>query len=102
MPATTRCLPGGPPSRSRPPIPHWPSDIPDPKALIAKPSEMAGVIQRYQTDFFGRGRLPGFNELSATERRERQSKQAEGWLMALEKIDFDKLSRPGQIDYLLV
>jgi hypothetical protein len=77
------------------------SDIPDPKAFLGKPSEMAAVIQRYQAEFFGR-RLPGLSDLSPGERRERQAKQAEGWLAALEKIDFDKLSRSAQIDYLLV
>ena len=87
------------------PLPRWedgPSDIPDPKALIGKPSEMAGVIQRYQADIQGRGRFPGFAELSATDRRERQLKQVEGWLAALDKIDFDTLSHTAQVDYLLV
>src|SRR5262249_38705892 len=87
------------------PLPRWedgPSDIPDPKALIRKPSEMAGVMQRYQADFFGRGRLPGLPTLSPEERRERQTKQVDGWLAALEKIDFDKLSHEGQVDYSLV
>jgi hypothetical protein len=87
------------------PLPRWedgPSDIPDAKALIHKPSEMAGVIQRYQADILGRGRFPGLADLSPADRRERQTKQVEGWLAALEKIDFDKLSHEGQIDYLLV
>jgi hypothetical protein len=87
------------------PLPRWedgPSDIPDPKALIHKPSEMADVIQRFQADLFGRSRFPGLPTLSPGERRERQTKQVEGWLAALEKIDFGKLSHEGQIDYLLV
>jgi uncharacterized protein (DUF885 family) len=87
------------------PLPRWednPSDIPDPKVLTGKLSEMAGVIQRYQADIQGRGRFPGFAELSAADRRERQVKQAEGWLSAMEKIDFDKLSHTAQVDYQLV
>jgi hypothetical protein len=87
------------------PLPRWedgPSDIPDAKALIHKPSEMAGVIQRYQADILGRGRFPGLADLSPADRRERQMKQVDGWLAALDKIDFDKLSHEGQIDYLLV
>ncbi|HEX3152595.1 MAG TPA: DUF885 family protein [Gemmataceae bacterium] len=79
-----------------------PSDIPDPKSWLGKPSEMAGVIQRFQADLFGRGRLPGFNELSPAERRDRQTKLLEAWLAALAKIDFDKLMHTAQIDYLLV
>jgi uncharacterized protein (DUF885 family) len=87
------------------PLPRWedgPSDIPDPKALIQKPSEMAGVVQRYQADILGRGRFLRGADGSPAERRERQVKQVDGWLSALEKIDFDKLSHEGQLDYLLV
>jgi Bacterial protein of unknown function (DUF885) len=79
-----------------------PTDIPDPKTWLGKPSEMVGVIQRYQTDLFGRGRLPGFNELTPLERRDRQTKLADAWLAALTKIDFDKLSPAAQIDYVLL
>lgn len=85
-----------------PPAATGPSDIPDPKALIDKPSEMAAVIQRFQADIQGRGRLPGLADLNPTERRERQTKQVAGWLAGLAKIDFDKLSPPARIDYLLV
>jgi hypothetical protein len=87
------------------PLPVWddgPSDIPDPKSLIHKPSDMAAVIQRYQADVLGRGRFPGPNTLTPAERRDRQKLLAEGWLGAMEKIDFDKLSHEPQVDYLLL
>src|SRR5262249_55507759 len=67
----------------------------------AQPSEMAGVIQRYQADFANRGRGPGANE-PAADRQARTRKLAEGWQSALAKLDFDRLSRAARIDYLLL
>jgi uncharacterized protein (DUF885 family) len=63
---------------------------------------MSGVIQRYQADFSGAGRIPGLADLSPAERRTRMTAIYDGWSAALEKIDFDKLSRTGQVDYLLL
>ena len=83
------------------PIAIGPSDIPDAKSLLAPPSEMAGVIQRYQGEF-GRGRMPGFGRRPSSDRQARLTAQREGWLKAMEKIDFDKLSQTGQVDYLLL
>ncbi len=74
------------------------SDVPDVTALLAKPSEMAGVIQRYQADF-GRGRTPGFAGRGSSDRR---VAQCESWLDALQKVDFDKLSHTAQVDYVLL
>jgi dipeptidyl-peptidase 4 len=82
------------------PIASGPSDLPDAKALLAKPSEMAGVIQRYQVDFRG-GRMPGFGGKDG-DRQARLAAQCESWLAALEKIEFDKLSHTGQVDYVLL
>lgn len=83
------------------PISNVPTDAPDLQSLVAKPSELAGVIQRYQVELGGFGRGPGSGGDQA-ERRERQTKLCDGWLEALTKIDFDKLSKTGQIDYLLL
>jgi dipeptidyl-peptidase 4 len=85
-----------------PAVAKGPSDVPELKSLLAKPSEMSGAIQRYQADFSGQGRIPGLADLSPADRRARLVSQYEGWLGALDKIDFDKLSHTGQIDYLLL
>jgi Bacterial protein of unknown function (DUF885) len=77
------------------------AEVPDLAPLLARPSEMAAVIQRYQGDVDFRGRGPRANESSA-ERRARQQKQYEGWLEALGKIDFGRLTRDAQVDYLLL
>ncbi len=82
-------------------------DVPDLPSLLALPrSEMRGVIERYQQD---RGGGRGFSALPvpvkgarSPERTVRTTKLAKDWLAALEKLDFDKLSRTGQIDYLLL
>src|SRR5262245_17718713 len=77
-----------------------PADAPDLSVLLAKPSEMAPVIQRYQADLGFRVRGAGANE-SAADRRSRQRKQYEAWLEALGKINFDRLGRDAKVDYLL-
>jgi dipeptidyl aminopeptidase/acylaminoacyl peptidase/uncharacterized protein (DUF885 family) len=73
------------------------SDIPDAKSLLTKPSEMAGVIQRFQADFGG-GRGPGLGNRPAGDR----AAKLESWRTALEKIEFNTLSRTAQIDCLLL
>jgi hypothetical protein len=83
------------------PIATGPSDVPDLKTLFARPSEMSAVIQRYQADFGRGGRVPGPARPSA-ERQAQLKKQYEDWQSALGQIDFDKLSRAAQIDYLLL
>jgi uncharacterized protein (DUF885 family) len=80
-------------------------DVPDLAELLAAPvSEMQGVIRAYQGQRGGRlaqagvpapgGRTP--------ERNTRQRKLLEGWQEALGKLDFDRLSFDGQIDYLML
>jgi dipeptidyl aminopeptidase/acylaminoacyl peptidase/uncharacterized protein (DUF885 family) len=72
-----------------------PSDAPDLKALLAQPrSELVPVIERYAGGGFGRGR--GGDRGGPTDRDPAR------WLDALKKLDFDKLSRDGQIDYVLL
>lgn len=66
------------------------SDAPDLAAMLAaRPSEMIPVVERYTG--VGRGR-----------RRAPDTRDPGRWLAALAQIDFDKLSRAGQIDYLLL
>ena len=65
------------------------SDAPDLKALLAdKPSELAAVIERFQP---GRG-----------QRSVRTDRDPAPWREALAKLDFDKLSADGKVDYVLL
>src|SRR5262249_47934064 len=70
-------------------------------------SEMRGVIQKYQADRAGvspfRGAaVPRSNAPPSPERLARAKKFYTVWLAALQKLDFDKLSRDGQVDYVLL
>ena len=69
--------------------------------LVTPTSEMAAVLQRYATERGGRGRGPGGGG-DAAERQARLRKTAENWQLALAKVEFDKLSRTAQVDYLLL
>jgi uncharacterized protein (DUF885 family) len=64
------------------------SDAPDLTALLAGPrSELIPVLQRYQGDGGRRSRPAG--------------RDPARWLAALEKLDFDRLSRDAQVEYVL-
>lgn len=84
------------------------NDVPDLQSLLAgEDSEMRGVIERFQADRGGNNRLasarppiPGAPR--SPERQARTIKLNAAWRDALEKLDFDKLSHDGQIDYLLL
>jgi hypothetical protein len=71
------------------------SSVPNLPAIIALPSdEMAPVVQRFMSAFGGgRGRgaatPPGPDYFT-------------GWLSALQRLDFDTLSRNAQVDYLFI
>ena len=70
------------------PAPGEVSDVPDLNELLAFPrSDMRGVLDRFRSTRRGGNRKPEFYQ---------------GWLDALAAIDFDKLSRDGQIEYLLI
>ena len=74
-----------------------PSDVPDLKALLAGArSEMVPVLERYRGS--GGGRFPGGG---GGEGRGGSPERAKAWLDGLKGIEFDKLSRTGQVDYLL-
>jgi hypothetical protein len=74
-----------------------PSDVPDLAKLLDEPrSEMATVLERYR-GASGSGRVPGGSRGEPP-----SSERAKAWLAALKKdVEFDKLSRAGQVDYLL-
>jgi uncharacterized protein (DUF885 family) len=78
------------PPKVTPPVLTGPSDAPDLKALLSHPqSELIPAIEQHLGRRFGRG-------------RSRTDRDAARWLDALKKLDFDKLSRDGQIDYILL
>src|SRR4030095_5348653 len=65
----------------------------------SRPSEMRAVIERYAAD---RGSLFRFYSAEASVARQARMKQFyNDWLSSLAKLDFDKMSQDGRIDYLL-
>ncbi len=76
-------------------------EVPDLAELIALPQdEMRGVVERYTAGVGngrggGRGGAPGAPPVA-----EPDAKFYEEWLAALRTLDFDKLSRNAQVDYL--
>ncbi len=79
-----------------------PSDVPDLVALLAEPrSDFAPVLDRYRATMGGGGRGGrgggGGGRGGAPDNTDR----AKTWLAALKDVEFDKLTRPGQVDYLL-
>ena len=67
--------------------------------IYSKPSEMRSVIERYTSD---RGSLLRFYSVEASVARQTRMKQFYNeWLTALAKLDFDRMSQDGRIDYLL-
>ena len=75
------------------------AEVPDLPALAAYPAnEMRGIAQKYRTGFGRPGR--GGPEGPAGAPPAPGIEYFTGWMKALKKLDFDKLSRPAQIDYL--
>jgi uncharacterized protein (DUF885 family) len=74
-------------------------------------SELRPLIERYSADNVTLGRYFGTDfwssaggrtaALSSPERRARMAKLYADWQARLDAVDFDKLSQPGKIDYLL-
>jgi uncharacterized protein (DUF885 family) len=65
----------------------------------SRPSEMRAVIERYTAD---RGSLFRFYSAEASVARQARMKQFyNDWLSSLAKLEFDKMSQDGRIDYLL-
>ncbi|MFO0842066.1 MAG: DUF885 family protein [Gemmataceae bacterium] len=82
-------------------------DVPELASLLAAPaSEMQAVIRAHQGDRGRGGRLAAAGIAPAGGRDPARlallRKQHEGWAEALHKLDFEKLSRDGQVDYLLL
>ena len=75
------------------PPPALPS-VPDLQAIVALPhDEMTAIVERFRGAGGGRGR--GAAPAHPPEHYKR-------WLAALQTLDFDRLSRNGQVDYLFI
>ena len=79
------------------PAPRF-AQVPDLQALVALPAdEMTPVVERFIGAAGGRGRgatnSPGAG---------RPQSYYEGWIAALKTLDFDRLSRNAQVDYLFI
>jgi hypothetical protein len=71
-----------------------PSDVPDLKQLLSEPTnEMIPVLRRYQ--------IATDNRQSGGRTTELSLNRMKAYLQGLKTIDFDKLSRAAQVDYLL-
>jgi uncharacterized protein (DUF885 family) len=82
-------------------------DVPNLHELMAvKSSELREVVQRFQADRPGGGKKGGaplpLKGAGDPERLAKSKKFYTDWLSALGKLDFDKLSQDGKVDYLLV
>jgi uncharacterized protein (DUF885 family) len=99
-------VPLGDPSNPRPPfLAAKASDVPDLAALLEfRGSELIEVVAQYQNDRASFGRFGGaFTRLPKTpEGQAKLKKLCTDWLAALAKLDFDKLSLEGRVDYLLL
>jgi hypothetical protein len=83
------------------PAPKYPS-VPDLKELIALPQdEMTDILQRFRGPG-GRGGRGGAPPPAAQAAPTRDRAFYEAWLKALKTLDFDRLSRNAQIDYLYI
>jgi len=73
------------------------AEVPDLQALLAVPQdEMRGVVQQFRGNRGGRGGNRGGGGSAVAPAKPYYV----DWLSALKKLNFDKLSRDGQIDYL--
>jgi hypothetical protein len=85
------------------PAPRYPS-VPDLAELVALPQdEMTSIVQRFRAATGrggGRGGAPAGG--AGTEPPKPGPAFFEGWLSALRTLDFDRLSRNAQVDYLFI
>ena len=85
------------PIAAAPPPPS--SDVPDLSEIIALPQdEMREIVERFTGAGTGRGGGRGL----AAPQEPRDAAFYSRWLAALETLDFDRLSRNAQVDYLFI
>lgn len=77
------------------------SSVPSLTALVARStSELAGVVDRFNTDLGSISRRYDASDSPAQRARTREFYSV--WLKRLPEIDFEKLSQEGKVDYVLV
>lgn len=77
------------------------SVVPDLAALVARPqSELAPVLERWSADRAALGRR--YSVEYSPERRDRFRSFQHAWQVELQRLPFEQLSRPAQVDYLLL
>jgi hypothetical protein len=77
------------------------SVVPDLAALIARPrSELAPVLERWSVDRAALGRRYAVEY--SPERRDRFRSFHGSWQAELQRLPFERLTRPAQVDYLLL
>ena len=74
--------------------------VPANPAQPAATSELRDTVERYAAD---RAALLRFHTIpGSTTRRARMREFHEGWLQALARLDFDRMSQQGKVDYVLL
>jgi hypothetical protein len=74
--------------------------VPDLTTLVAATSELRDTVDRFSAD---RQALMRFYTVQGSqERRSKLRAFYDGWLNALPKVDFARLSKDGQVDYVLL
>ena len=74
--------------------------VPDLTTLVAATSELRDTVDRFAAD---RQALMRFHTVQGSqERRSKLRAFYDGWLKALPKVDFARLSKDGQVDYVLL
>ena len=77
------------------------SVVPDLATLVARPrSELAPVLERWSADRAALGRR--YSVEYSPERRDRFRSFQRAWQVELQRLPFERLGRPAQVDYLLL
>ena len=94
--------PPRPPAPTRPQFPAAPPGAaPELASLVAtRGSELAGVVDRFSADQASMARR--YDGADSPDQRRRMRPFLEGWRAQLRALDFGRLSREGQVDYLLL
>ena len=74
--------------------------VPDLGGLVASTSELRDTVDRFSAD--RQALLRFYNIQGSKERRDKLRALYDGWLKALPKADFGRLSKDGQTDYVLL
>lgn len=90
------------PTATKAPFPRDPlASVPELAPLVsARESELAGIVQRYALDAGALGRR--YDAYDSPDQRARMRGFYAAWRTRLRALDFDRLSKEGRIDYVLL